>query len=78
MVKGTKKAGKEEGEGALLRRALLSYFTAVTIQSLALCGSLITKYCNRSLQTDPDTFKNLINYKEGSRSKCTRTIGSGE
>lgn len=76
MVKGTKKAGKEEGEGRFSTE--LSFPTLQLLQFKSLGGLLITKYCNRSLQTDPDTFKNLINYKEDSRSKCTRTIDSGE
>jgi len=76
MTKGRNRR-RGAGEGSLFS-APLPYLTAVTIQSLAQCGSLITKYWNRSLQRNPGTFKVLINYKGGGRSKWARTIGSGE
>lgn len=76
MVKGTKRAGQEEEKGCFSTK--LGFPTLQLLQFKSLCGLLITKHCNRSLQTDPDTFKNLINYKEGSGSKCTRTIDSRE
>jgi hypothetical protein len=44
-------------------------------ESRAPVQSLITKQCNRSLEKDPSTFNNLINYKESSASKCNRAVG---